>query len=86
MPRKSSTLNLFNLLTGLLLFSRKHPVTLLIILILGLGAYGYEVKITGPALLYQGAPQAISAKNSDTWFRIVRNQGYILGDSDVRGN
>lgn len=86
MRKKSSTLNLFNLLTGLFHFSRKHPATLLIIVILGLGGYGYEVKIARPALLYQGAPQAISSKNSDTWFRILRNQGFILGYSDLRGN
>lgn len=59
---------------------------LLIILCLGLGGYGYEVKIGRPALLYQGAPQSSNAKNIDTWFRILRNDGFILGYSDLRGN
>ncbi len=59
---------------------------LLIVLGLGLGGYGYEVKIARPPLLYQGAPQARDAKNSDTWFRILRNHGFILGYSDLRGN
>jgi endonuclease G len=86
MRKNSSTFNLFKLLTGLLGLSRKHPVVLLIIFVLGVGGYVYEVKIARPALLYQGAPQAISAKNSDTWFRILRNEGFILGYSDLRGN
>ena len=86
MRRKSSTLSLFKLLLGLFRLSRKHPVLLLIILGLGLGGYGYEVKIARPALLYQGAPQSRDAKNIDTWFRILRNHGFILGYSDLRGN
>lgn len=86
MRRKSSTLSLFKLLLGLFCLSRKHPVLMLIILGLSLGGYGYEVKVARPALLYQGAPQARDAKNSDTWFRILRNHGFILGYSDLRGN
>ncbi|MDO9048843.1 MAG: DNA/RNA non-specific endonuclease [Methylobacter sp.] len=86
MRKKSSALNLFKLLPGLFRLSRKYPVLLLIILGLGLGGYGYEVKIARPALLYQGAPQSRDAKNIDTWFRILRNDGFILGYSDLRGN
>nr|WP_292429156.1 DNA/RNA non-specific endonuclease [Methylobacter sp.] len=66
--------------------SRKHPVLLLVILVLGLGGYGYEVKIGRPALLYQETPKSSNAKNIDTWFRILRNDGFILGYSDLRGN
>ncbi|WP_333876944.1 DNA/RNA non-specific endonuclease [Methylobacter sp.] len=86
MRKKSSTLSLFNLLLGLFRLSRKHPVLLLMMLGLGLGDYGYEVKIARPALLYQGVPQARNAKNIDTWFRVLRNHGFILGYSDLRGN
>ncbi|MGZ4956403.1 MAG: DNA/RNA non-specific endonuclease [Methylobacter sp.] len=87
MLKKSSTLSLFNLLLGLFrLISRKHPVLLLMMLGLGLGDYGYEVKIARPALLYQGVPQVRNEKNIDTWFRILRNHGFILGYSDLRGN
>lgn len=59
---------------------------MLIVLGLSLGGYGYEVKIARPPLLYQGAPQARDAGNIDTWFRILRNHGFILGYSDLRGN
>jgi len=86
MRKKPSTLSLLKLLSGLFRLSRKQPVLLLIILGLGLGGYAYEVKIARPALLYQGAPQSTTAKNFDTWFRILRNHGFILGYSDLRGN
>jgi len=86
MRRKNSIFSLFKLLSGLFRLSRKHPVLLLIVFGLGLGGYGYEVKIARPALLYQGAPQARDANNIDTWFRIFRNHGFILGYSDLRGN
>jgi endonuclease G len=84
--KKSSTLSLFKLLSGVFRLSRKHPVLLLIIVGLGLAGYGYEVKIARPSVLYHGAPQALDAKNIDTWFRILRNHGFILGYSDLRGN
>ncbi len=86
MPRKNSTLSVFKLLSGLFRLSRKQPILLLIMFGLGLGGYGYEVKIARPPLLYQGAPHAIDAKNINTWFRILRNHGFILGYSDLRGN
>ncbi|MGZ5076041.1 MAG: DNA/RNA non-specific endonuclease [Methylobacter sp.] len=86
MRKKPSALSLSNLLLGFFHLSRKHPVLMLIILGLGLADYGYEVKIARPALLYQGVPQARDAKNIDTWFRILRNHGFILGYSDLRGN
>lgn len=86
MRRKNSLFSPFKILSGLFRLSRKHPVLLLIIIGLGLGNYGYEVKVARPALLYQGAPQARNAKQPDTWFRILRNHGFILGYSDLRGN
>ncbi|MGZ4967970.1 MAG: DNA/RNA non-specific endonuclease [Methylobacter sp.] len=86
MRKKTSTPSLLRLLLGLFRLSRKHPILLLIILGLGLGDYGYEVKVARPALLYQGVPQARDGKNIDTWFRILRNHGFILGYSDLRGN
>lgn len=86
MRRKNSIFSLFKLLSGLFRLSRNHPVLLLIVFGLGLSGYGYEVKIARPALLYQGAPQADDGSNIDTWFRIFRNHGFILGYSDLRGN
>lgn len=86
MRRKSSLPGLLRLLLGLFRLSRKHPVLLVIVAGLSLGGYGYEVKIARPALLYQGAPQPRDGKDFNTWFRILRNHGFILGYSDLRGN
>jgi len=85
MARKQS-LNWFKLLAGLFRLCMAHPSLFLLILIIGAGGYFYEIKIARPALLYQGEPHAVSAKNSDTWFRVLRNHGFILGYSDLRGN
>lgn len=89
-PQRDAQINfhtsMLKLLIGLFRLSRKHPVLLLISVGVGLGGYGYEVKVARPALLYQGAPQARDTKNVDTWFRILRNHGFILGYSDLRGN
>jgi endonuclease G len=86
MRRKSPLPSPLRLLLGLFRLSRTHPVLLLIIAGMSLGGYGYEVKIARPALLYQGAPQSRDAKDLNTWFRILRNHGFILGYSDLRGN
>ncbi|TAL52931.1 MAG: DNA/RNA non-specific endonuclease [Methylovulum sp.] len=83
---KQKTMNQLKLLAGLFRIARRHSSLLLLSLTLGFGYYAYEVKIARPALLYQGEPRALSAKNTDTWFRILRNHGFILGYSDLRGN
>jgi endonuclease G len=83
---KPRALNGLKLLLGLFRLARKHPVLFLAVFVLGAGYYGYEVKIARPALLYQGEPQAQSALNPQTWFRTLRNHGFIVGYSDVRGD
>ena len=65
---------------------KKHPRVLWLALALGAVDYGYEVKIARPPLLYQGAPQAVSGSDWHTWFRILRNHGFMVGYSDLRGN
>ncbi len=65
---------------------KKYPRLLGVTLALWAGHYGYEVTMARPPLLYQGAPQAVSAANWHTWFRILRNHGFMVGYSDLRGN
>lgn len=67
-------------------FLQTYPRVIMPILTLILCGYGYEVLVARPALLYQGEPQAISTFNPNTWFRTLRNNGFILGYSDLRGN
>lgn len=74
------------LILSLLRLLWAHPLLLLLIAVSGWGAYYFEVEIARPTLLYQGAPKTLDGKNSDTWYRIFRNHGFILGYSDIRGN
>lgn len=69
-----------NNLLALFRFIRRFPLFSLLVLIIGLGAYGCSDK-----LLYQGEPKAISG-GMNTWFRTLRNHGFIVGYSDLRGN
>lgn len=67
-------------------FIQAYPRVIMPILTLLLCGYGYEMLVARPALLYQGEPQAISSLNTNTWFRVLRNNGFIVGYSDLRGN
>jgi endonuclease G len=73
------------LMTGLR-FLQAYPRVIMPILTLILCGYGYEVLVARPALLYQGEPHVISMSNTNTWFRTLRNNGFIVGYSDLRGN
>ena len=73
------------LLRLLRLLCRYPKLFLLGMLLLGGCNYVYEVKVARPPLLYQGEPKATQA-GSGTWFRVLRNHGFILGYSDLRGN
>jgi len=84
--KKKQTINWFKLLFSLFRLVLKYPALSLLVIALGLGNYAYEAKVARPALLYQGEPQALSPKNIDTWFRVLRNHGFIVGYSDLRGN
>ena len=67
-------------------FIQAYPRVIMPILTLLLCGYGYEMLVARPALMYQGEPKAISALNTNTWFRVLRNNGFIVGYSDLRGN
>jgi endonuclease G len=67
-------------------FIQNYPRVIMPILTLILCGYGYEMWVARPALMYQGEPQAISTFNTNTWFRVLRNNGFIVGYSDLRGN
>jgi endonuclease G len=71
-----------NTLFTLFRFMRRFPLLSLLILIIGIGGYAYEFREN---LLYQGKPEA-TAWGVKTWFRTLRNHGFIVGYSDIRGN
>jgi endonuclease G len=81
--RNRLLLNLIHLLwrTG-----KRYPWFWLFSLIISGGWYAYEVKIARPQMSYQGVPVAQEPAQPMTWFRVFRNDGFMLGYSDLRGN
>jgi endonuclease G len=71
-----------NILFALFRFMRRFPLLSLLILIIGISGYAYEFREN---LLYQGKPEA-TGWGVKTWFRTLRNHGFIVGYSDIRGN
>jgi endonuclease G len=71
-----------NILFALFRFMRRFPLLSLLILIIGIAGYAYEFREN---LLYQGKPEA-TGWGVKTWFRTLRNHGFIVGYSDIRGN
>lgn len=62
--------------------TRRLPLLSLLVFIIGVGGYFYQ---SNNNLLYQGEPKAIGW-GMNTWFRTLRNHGFITGYSDIRGN
>lgn len=48
--------------------------------------YAYEIHIARPPMFWMGEPVPTDKMNPFTWTRILRNQGFMLGYSDLRGN
>lgn len=63
----------------------KYPwATLPLILVWG-GWYAYEIQVARPRMAYMGVPAAREWQQPLTWFRVLRNDGFMLGYSDLRG-
>ncbi|MDP3009139.1 MAG: DNA/RNA non-specific endonuclease [Methylococcales bacterium] len=69
-------------LLSLFRLMRRFPLLSLLILIISVSGYIFQSRNN---LLYQGEPKATSW-SMNTWFRTLRNHGFIVGYSDVRGN
>jgi endonuclease G len=50
------------------------------------GWYAFEVYVGRPAMVWMGEPKVADWKNPFTWTRTLRNHGFMLGYSDLRGN
>ena len=48
--------------------------------------YAFEVHVARPPMFWMGEPKPMDRMNPFTWARTLRNQGFILGYSDLRGN
>ncbi|MGI2325613.1 MULTISPECIES: DNA/RNA non-specific endonuclease [Methylococcus] len=48
--------------------------------------YAYEVFLARPRMAYLGVPRATDWKRPQTWTHVLRNHGFMLGYSELRGN
>lgn len=64
----------------------KDPLILATALALAGGWYAYEQKVARPAMAYQGVPETQNWQQPLHFFRVLRNQAFMVGYSDLRGN
>jgi endonuclease G len=63
------------------------PLYAWLLIALGAAAWeAYEIKVARPKQAWMGLPQAENWKNPYTWTHVLRNEGYMLGYSELRGN
>ncbi|MBV5277849.1 MAG: DNA/RNA non-specific endonuclease [Campylobacteraceae bacterium] len=74
-----------NLLLKLFSFLIKNPKAFLLIFVLGALFYSYEVFVARDKMVYMGIPVAKEFSLNLTT-RILRNEAYMVGYSDIRGN
>jgi endonuclease G len=61
---------------------RRFPLLSLLVIIISVSGYIFQSRNN---LLYEGEPK-VTSWSINTWFRTLRNHGFIVGYSDVRGN
>lgn len=71
---------------GLFKWSKRDPLVAIVLLLAGAGWYAYEYKVARPAMSFQGVPESQDWRQPMTWFRVLRNDAFMLGYSDLRGN
>lgn len=86
MPRKKRHPYTLKQAIALAQFLGRHSTLLWVMFILASGWYAYEVAIARPKMAFHGIPQTSDWRDLDSWFRVLRNDGFILGYSDLRGN
>lgn len=69
----------------LLALPRRHPLLFLLFFLLAAASYGYEVLHARRMMSYLGLPEAQRWQPA-TWTRVLRNTGFLVGYSDLRGN
>lgn len=69
----------------LFVFIKKYPKSLFAIVVAGFLFYAYESMIGRPSAIYMGVPQ-VQSFSFNTFTRVFRNKGFMVGYSDYRGN
>lgn len=75
----------FSLLKTLSRLVWRHPWLGVTLIVIALGAYGYEVWVARPAMAWMGLPQATQVQPA-YWTRVLRNEGFMVGYSELRAN
>lgn len=84
---KTGRLSVWTVIVFLLRFGGLMPFTAwLAVGLMGGAWYAFEVKIARPQMAWMGEPQPADWKNPFTFTRTLRNHGFMLGYSDLRGN
>jgi endonuclease G len=85
--QRSRSLSVGALLLFVLRLGGLMPFTAWFALGLLAGAwYAFEIHIARPPMFWMGEPKPTDRMNPLTWTRTLRNQGFMLGYSDLRGN
>ncbi|MDQ1340677.1 MAG: endonuclease mitochondrial [Campylobacterota bacterium] len=63
----------------------KKPVIIILVGFIACLVYSYEYFIARPQMVYMGIPKT-NESSTKTFTRIFRNDGFMVGYSDVRGN
>lgn len=63
----------------------RNPKVFLLALLLGGLSYSYELFIAREAMVFEGIPKA-TYNSMQTYTRIFRNNAYMVGYSDIKGN
>jgi len=64
---------------------RRQPGAIGVLLLALVAWQGYEHGIARPRLVYQGVPQLSDWRRVTSWFRVLRNDSFLVGYSDFRG-
>lgn len=88
MARKRRKKKHFLLFTFITFFriGKKYPRISVLTLLPLIGGYSYEVMLARPDMAFQGVPQSQVWYQPLTWSRVFRNDGFMVGYSDIRGN
>lgn len=73
------------LITSILTLLVRNPKVFLLALLLGGLSYSYELFIAREAMVFKGIPKA-TYNSMQTYTRIFRNNAYMVGYSDIKGN
>ncbi len=83
---KNNQKNLFSWLIAVFMLPFKHPKTIILVLLMIAGWFGYQGKSGNSGLSFKGLPQAQTLLSPTTQTKTLTNQSFIVGYSEMRCN